>query len=309
MAFPVGISLRVAVEWVKELGGSERTRALDSLMLCDPYGVAKVPATVQPLARKLHWQYVALGDSHSSVEGILVIPMWPVRPPNPNMRFAWLKDVDARIGDSWEGQKVASRLAVSWGGVYHPEHSLDLPDTAAETTPLNGTDLRTGISTSTSTHTISTEHQQLLLQDELLTRVPARAIRNIPLPSGARLVHGAHGDYYTTSGKLQYPEAFERFWKAYPKAVEKAEAFGVYLAMDPDPAEQELIVQGALRYSANPYTHADGQKHVPYPQRWLRRRRFEDEDVVVPCRTHQEISDHLEAHVPGSGGFHAEDFE
>jgi hypothetical protein len=295
MAFLVGLPLRIAAEWVKGLKGSGRLQAFEALTLCDPYGVAKVPPTVQTLALALHWHYHA---------GILLIPAWPLRPANPNVRLSWLQAVDARIGDTIEGQAIARSLAVAWGGVYYPQIQLHLPDEGL--LPTEGTLIRTDPSTD-STYSISTPDEPLIPRIQPLFPEELRE-RHFPVPVGARLVHGVHGDYYALTGKLVYPEPFERFWKAYPKPVEKAEAFGVYLAMDPDPEEQERIIQGALRYAANPYTHADGQKHIPYPQRWLRRRRFEDEDVVILCRTHQEISDHLESRTGGVEGLRKEDY-
>ena len=207
-----GLPLRIAAEWVKHLKASERLQAFECLALCDPYGVAKVPPKAEPLAVALHWHYVG---------GILLVPAWPLRPPNPNVRLSWLEGVDERIGDSAEGQEIARSLAAAWGGVYHPKLVLvaRLGTALAKREPSS---LPIGTSTETGTHTISTDEEPLILQNQPLFPDIQASQRHFPLPQGARLVHGVHGDYYTLVGKLQYPEMFERFWKAYPKAVEKA---------------------------------------------------------------------------------------
>jgi hypothetical protein len=304
MGFPVGLPLRVAGEWVRGLEGSERLWALEALTLCDPVGVAKLPKRIQKLADKLHWQYQ---------HGILVIPAWPLRPPNPNVRVAWIAEVDRRIGDTREGQQICRAIAVSWGGSYYPNEQVETVDAHAETVSTDALAVRTpDLLEDPSTSTVRTDsrsEQLIPTQQQLLPVGVGRPRRNFPLPPGARMVHGVKGDYYVLRGKIDYPPSFQEFYITHPRPVEKAEAYGVWLALDPSPEEVDAILTGVRRFAANPYTHAHGRRYVVYPARWLQRRRWDDADVPVPVRTEEEISDHLELRGKSEHGFTPEDYE
>jgi hypothetical protein len=294
MAFPVGLPLRVAAEWVQVLTPAERLLALDALIACDPVGVAVVPDRIATVVATLGWFYQ---------EGVLQVPAWPVRPPNPNVRRAWRLELGRRLGGHPSGEQIIRQLVVAWGEggdramAVLAEH--DMVVAAAEPGPPAMVAALT---------TIEPSSFELVPLDVSPSRV-ATPLRNIPLPAGARLVHGVKGDYYVWTGRVVYHPSFETFWGVYPKAVEKAEAYGIYLVIDPDPHEQEEINEGATRFARNPYTLADGKRFVVHPSRWLRRRRWQDQDVPVPSRSHEEISEHLERRGADGPTFTPDDFK
>ena len=69
---------------------------------------------------------------------------------------------------------------------------------------------------------------------------------------------------------------FERFWKAYPRGEDKAGAAAEWDALKPE-RETMKIMGAALRRQKQ---SEDWQRGIgiPYAVRWLRRRRWEDED-------------------------------
>jgi hypothetical protein len=299
-----GISLRFASELVRPLKPAERLMALDALTLCDPFGVAVVPKAIEAVATKLGWPYE---------RGVLQIPTWPLKPPNPNVRQHWIIE----LGNRLKGVEpdVVARLvrqyAVMWGE--SGERAVSIARSAGALPESALTVVARGSTVSAAREVVSTPIFDLVPSNG--EEVPSGrrgmvlAARNFPLPEGARLVHGVKGDYYVMRGRVVYPPEFERFWSVYPRPVEKQEAYGVWLAIDPSPAEVEDIIAGAQRFADNPYTHANARRMVVYPARWLQRGRWHDAETPIPFRTEEEISEHLELRRGAGSRLRSEDFE
>src|SRR4051812_20929516 len=67
--------------------------------------------------------------------------------------------------------------------------------------------------------------------------------------------------------KAELAEAFERFWRVYPKRVAKdaaAKAFAVALKSGVDPGE---LITGAMRYAAE--RSGENPKYTKHPATWL----------------------------------------
>lgn len=78
-----------------------------------------------------------------------------------------------------------------------------------------------------------------------------------------------------------YSDAFEGFWKAYPRRVAKGAAWSAWQKLNPDPELQEAIL-----HSIAEHLEADRQwqdvQYIPHPATFLNQRRFEDE--LTPVR-------------------------
>jgi hypothetical protein len=74
-----------------------------------------------------------------------------------------------------------------------------------------------------------------------------------------------------------YPDDFNRFWKAYPKKREKLAAFNTWKKVKSImPPIDSLITSLEALCQSHDWTK-DGGKYVPYPERWLKRGGWDDE--------------------------------
>ena len=76
------------------------------------------------------------------------------------------------------------------------------------------------------------------------------------------------------------PEMFNRFWKAYPRGEDKQGAMDEWDRLRPDHETMLAMSRALCRQKASD----DWQRGIgiPYAVRWLRRRRWEDEDKTPP---------------------------
>ena len=95
------------------------------------------------------------------------------------------------------------------------------------------------------------------------------------------------------AGAIWDPEAWERFWKLYPKKKDKAKALKEWNRLK---ADRKLMrdMSAALRAQmASEEWQRDNGRAVPYPCRWLSHRRWEDELTVeipaAPAEAREEL--------------------
>jgi len=70
---------------------------------------------------------------------------------------------------------------------------------------------------------------------------------------------------------------FEKFWKVYPRKVDKQQAIKAWKKLDPDPELVETIVKSVLAQAqTHDWLKAYGE-FIPYPSSWLNGKRWEDE--------------------------------
>jgi hypothetical protein len=85
-----------------------------------------------------------------------------------------------------------------------------------------------------------------------------------------------------TRGKArEYSAPFEVAWKAYVRREQKFEAFGIWLLRAKEvggEAQLLTLVLGALQWQV-PNWGDDGVRFAPYFERYLKRRKWEDEQV------------------------------
>jgi hypothetical protein len=80
--------------------------------------------------------------------------------------------------------------------------------------------------------------------------------------------------------RKRYEETFRDFMAAYPRRVDHARAYDVFLDLVVDEGyEPSMIVSKAESYSRN--VDPEYLKFVPSPRTWLRDRRFNDEDIFT----------------------------
>ena len=76
------------------------------------------------------------------------------------------------------------------------------------------------------------------------------------------------------------PEAFERFWKLYPKKRDKAKAIKEWNRLKADRKLMRTMSAALGRQMASEEWQRDNGRAIPYPCRWLSHRRWEDELTV-----------------------------
>lgn len=86
----------------------------------------------------------------------------------------------------------------------------------------------------------------------------------------------------------EYSEAFELVWKAYVRREQKLEAFGVWLIRAKEvggEAKLATLVLGSLRWQKPMWWRTwerEGKNVAPYLERYLKRRKWEDEPMPAP---------------------------
>lgn len=82
--------------------------------------------------------------------------------------------------------------------------------------------------------------------------------------------------------RAKHDSAFVEFWNAYPRHTDRQEAFAAFIEVAEDGFDIGLIISKAKSYAAN--VDPEQIKFVPSPARWLRNRRWEDEDIFTDAR-------------------------
>ena len=78
------------------------------------------------------------------------------------------------------------------------------------------------------------------------------------------------------------PGAFDVFWKAYPRKINKQEARQAFAKVS---TPVETLTRAVAKQKLSAQWKADGGRYIPYPATWLNQRRWEDElppDTKVP---------------------------
>lgn len=80
-----------------------------------------------------------------------------------------------------------------------------------------------------------------------------------------------------SEARQRYRSAFAQFMSAYPRRVDHARAYDVFLGLILQGEDPRHLIAKAESYART----AGDMKYVPSPRTWLRDRRFNDEDLVV----------------------------
>lgn len=91
--------------------------------------------------------------------------------------------------------------------------------------------------------------------------------------------------------KIYDPEAFERFWKLYPKKKDKKAAIKEWNRLRADRNLMRIMAAALRRQMASEEWLRDNGRAVPYPCRWLSHRRWEDELTVDVPQPQKEAED------------------
>jgi hypothetical protein len=86
------------------------------------------------------------------------------------------------------------------------------------------------------------------------------------------------------------PPGFEEFWAAWPKKVDKQEAIKEWVKLSPGAELQAVILTALQQHKCREDWLKEGGKYILYPARWLKRRRWEDNDSAsaAPTETDEE---------------------
>ena len=99
-------------------------------------------------------------------------------------------------------------------------------------------------------------------------------------PQGAAGASG--GIHRGAAGDIWDPDAFEAFWKLYPKKRDKAKAITEWNRLKADRKLMREMSAALKMQMASEEWQRDNGRAIPYPCRWLSHRRWEDE---LPVRT------------------------
>ena len=124
-------------------------------------------------------------------------------------------------------------------------------------------------------------------------REASRSLASVPGGSdgsdGSLLSPATAGQATATGSPRQGPKAsacdsFEQFWAEWPtgRRVGKADALKAWRALNPT-EELRSIILAALRHQKQLSDwQREGGRFIPYPHRWLNKRRWEDSTVAAP---------------------------
>lgn len=76
--------------------------------------------------------------------------------------------------------------------------------------------------------------------------------------------------------KESFSESFNDFWKVYPKQLSKANALKEWNKLKPDDSLVREILTALERQKTSVQWQKDNGQYIPYPAKWLRERRWED---------------------------------
>ena len=74
-----------------------------------------------------------------------------------------------------------------------------------------------------------------------------------------------------------YKEKFEKFWKMYPRKVNKFKTEEWFKKNNPNNHLFEIILNQLEKYKASDEWTKDNGKYIPYPTTWLNQKRWEDD--------------------------------
>lgn len=82
-----------------------------------------------------------------------------------------------------------------------------------------------------------------------------------------------------SEARKRYQEVFQEFMSAYPRRVDHARAYDVFLDLVETGVDPAMLISRAESYSHN--VDPDNLRYVPSPRSWLRDERFNDEDIFT----------------------------
>ena len=93
----------------------------------------------------------------------------------------------------------------------------------------------------------------------------------------------------------EYSQAFEIAWRAYGRKIQKFEAFAIWLVRAKEvggEAKLLTLILAALKWQSADWA-TEGWKFAPYFERYLKRRKWEDEPPPRPQAVPRPIDDRL----------------
>lgn len=82
--------------------------------------------------------------------------------------------------------------------------------------------------------------------------------------------------------RAKHEGAFTEFWNSYPRHTDRQEAFASFIEAAEDGCDIAFIIAKAKSYASN--VDPAQLQYVPSPSKWLRGRRWEDNDLFTDAR-------------------------
>ena len=80
--------------------------------------------------------------------------------------------------------------------------------------------------------------------------------------------------------KQMFENRFNKFWRNYPRKVERQRAYGVFKKLCPDDVLLDRMIKAIEEQKKTVRWKKDEGQYIPYPANWLEGRRWEDEVKV-----------------------------
>ena len=85
------------------------------------------------------------------------------------------------------------------------------------------------------------------------------------------------GNRSTRNGGADAPQAFDEFWPAYPRKVDKDDARKAFAKLNIDDILLKTMLAALAVHCRSDQWVKDAGKFVPYPSTWLNKKRWQDE--------------------------------
>jgi hypothetical protein len=103
---------------------------------------------------------------------------------------------------------------------------------------------------------------------------PPAASRTIAQPR-------AEADAEAKAFKNNIPQNFDKFWSLYPKKLCKKNTLQQWIKLNPNEDLAMKIFLSVVTYKQTEQWQKDGGKYIPYPERFLKHKRWEDEIETI----------------------------
>ena len=113
------------------------------------------------------------------------------------------------------------------------------------------------------------------------------------------------GDLYE---KQLSENRFNKFWRNYPRKVERQRAYTIFLKLRPDDALVKKMLDAIEKQKKTARWKKDSGQFIPYPANWLEGRRWEDEIEELDDELSKLISDKKSNNNEGGSSFDTDDF-
>ena len=117
---------------------------------------------------------------------------------------------------------------------------------------------------------------QCIITEEYVNEIESK--KEFPLPEKDGKEAFADEGLYE---KQMFENRFDKFWRNYPRKVERQRAYTVFKKLSPDDGLLRIMIDAIEEQKKTARWKKDDGQFIPYPANWLEGRRWEDEVEAV----------------------------